>query len=339
MPSPDPRPTPPRPAARRPAPRRRRLRWMTLTAAVAALAALTPFLVTPAAARSATTPAAPSSPTSPLASLLSGLSGLLGSVQKALTVPTPSYTFDDEFTGAAGARPSALWDFQTGGSGWGNDELEQYTNRTANAHLDGSGHLSIVARRETYTGADGITRNYTSARLFTKTPVTFGYAEARILLPSGQGLWPAFWALGSNINQVGWPTCGEIDVVEGVNRMSTAYGTIHGPDYTKKSAFQYGGSTSPAGGLAGTWHTFAVSKTSTAISWYLDGVRYASVNRSSLTSGQQWAYDQPQYLLLNLAVGGTWPGNPDSTTAAAAGGSTMLVDWVRTGNGLPPDAQ
>jgi len=248
---------------------------------------------------------------------------------------TTTYSFDDEFTGTAGAKPSSQWSYQTGGNGWGNNELQQYTNRTTNAHLDGSGHLAIVVRRETFTGSDGITRNFTSARLFSSTPVTYGYAEARILVPSGQGLWPAFWSLGANITSVGWPACGEIDAMESINSMSRAYGTIHGADYAKQAAYSYGVSTLPAGGLAGTWHVFAVSKTSSSFSWYLDGVKYGTVNRSSFTTGQQWPFDQQQYLLLNVAVGGTWPGAPDSTLVD---GSTMLVDWVHAGAGLPPDA-
>jgi beta-glucanase (GH16 family) len=252
---------------------------------------------------------------------------------------TPAYAFDDEFAGAAGTRPGSKWSFQTGGSGWGNGELETYTDRPANAHLDGTGHLAIVARKETYTGADGITRNYTSARLYSSAPVTYGYAEARILLPAGQGLWPAFWSLGANITKVDWPACGEIDALESYNAMTSAYGAIHGADYAKRAAYVYNVKTTPAGGLAGTWHTYAVSHTSTAISWYVDGVKYATVSRSSLTSGQDWPYDQAQYLLLDLAVGGTGGGTPGPDVASTAtGGSVMLVDWVHAGAGLPPDA-
>jgi beta-glucanase (GH16 family) len=274
-----------------------------------------------------------------LLSVVSGLALILGLA--AAPVPkagaaTSAYGFADEFSGTAGARPSSRWSFQTGGSGWGNGELQQYTDRTTNAHLDGNGHLAIVVRRETFTGSDGITRNFTSARLFSSAPVSYGYAEARVLLPSGQGLWPAFWSLGANITSVGWPVCGEIDAMESVNSMAATSGTIHGADYAKNAAYQYGVSKSPTGGLAGTWHTFAVSKTSTSFSWYLDGVPYGTVNRSSFTSGQQWPFDQSQYLLLNVAVGGTWPGAPDSTLKD---GATMLVDWVHTGSGLPPDAQ
>jgi len=257
----------------------------------------------------------------------------------ATTSTTTSYAFDDEFAGAAGTRPSSKWSFQTGGNGWGNNELEQYTSRTVNAHLDGGGHLAIALLKEIYTGTDGITRNYTSARLFSSAPVTYGYAEARIMLPAGQGLWPAFWSLGSNITSVNWPACGEIDTLEGYGTMASAFGAIHGADYAKSAAYAYNVKTTPAGGLAGSWHVFAVSKTSTAISWYLDGARYATVYRSAMASGQNWPFDQSQYLLLNLAIGGTGGGTPGADVGSmSTGGSVMLVDWVRAGAGLPPDA-
>src|SRR3954463_5900579 len=118
-------------------------------------------------------------------SVLSAALLVLGLATQTSARATTSYTFADEFTGAAGSLPSSSWAFQTGGNGWGNGELEQYTNRAVNAHLDGSGHLAIVARKETFTGADGITRGYTSARIFSSAPVSYGYAEARVLLPSG----------------------------------------------------------------------------------------------------------------------------------------------------------
>jgi beta-glucanase (GH16 family) len=268
--------------------------------------------------------------------LTSGAAGSAAApVSPATAAVAPSYTFDDEFTGSAGTRPTAKWSYQTGGSGWGNNEVQQYTDRAANAQLDGGGHLALSSRRETYTGADGITRNYTSARLYSRSAVNFGYVEARIRLPQGQGLWPAFWMLGSDIWSVGWPRCGELDVLESVNKMSTAFGTVHGPDYAKSTAYQYGGSTSPTGGLADTWHTFGLSRTATSITWYLDGVAYRTLNSSALAAGQSWVFGKSQYLLLDIAVGGTWPGAPDSTTPSTA---TMLVDWVHAGSGLPPAA-
>src|SRR5215470_18241893 len=129
--------------------------------------------------------------------------------------------WSDEFDGPAGSVPdSTKWGYDIGGNGWGNNELESYTDRTQNAYLDGSGNLVIKVINENFTGRDGIQRNYTSARLLTKGKFEqkYGRFEARIKIPFGQGIWPAFWMLGNDISQVGWPTCGEIDIMENVGR-------------------------------------------------------------------------------------------------------------------------
>ena len=125
--------------------------------------------------------------------------------------------WSDEFNGAAGTSPSGSnWTAEQGGNGWGNNELQSYTNRPQNVSHDGAGNLAITARKETYTGPDGNTRGYTSARIHTKGKFSFTYGrlEARIRIPAGQGLWPAFWGLGDDVWDVGWPNCGEIDVME-----------------------------------------------------------------------------------------------------------------------------
>ena len=143
--------------------------------------------------------------------------------------------WSDEFAGANGSSPDATkWTFDIGGGGWGNDELETYTKRTENAYLE-DGMLVIQALKETYTGPDRVTREYTSARLKTKGlgEWTYGKVEVRMKLPAGQGLWPAFWMLGANIDQAGWPGCGEIDIMENIGREpSIAYATIHGQGYS-----------------------------------------------------------------------------------------------------------
>jgi beta-glucanase (GH16 family) len=248
---------------------------------------------------------------------------------------TSRTTFQDDFTGVAGKQPSDYWSFQTGGNGWGNKELESYTSRPSNASLDGKGHLAITAIRERYTGTDGITRNYTSARVYSKAPINFGYVEARILVPAGKGLWPAFWTMGSNVYQVGWPLCGEIDILESYGPMTSLYATVHAANTSARTAYAHATKTPQATSLAGTWHTFGISHTSSSITWYIDGVAYHTLEKKNLRPGEAWPYDQAQYLLLNLAVGGTGPGSPDATTPAR---STMLVDWVRGGDGIPPDA-
>ncbi len=234
----------------------------------------------------------------------------------------------DEFTGAAGSTPSrSNWTELTGGSGWGNNELQSYTTRTSNASLDGSGHLQIVARKETYTGVDGIRRDYTSARLYSNVSMLYGYIEARIYLPSGQGLWPAFWTLGSDVLQgVPWPKTGEIDIMEAENLMPKATGSIHGPT-TGGGAYAISAKGYPAtGSLAASWHTYAINWTSTGITWYLDGVAFNTITKAGLPAADVWEFSKPHLVQLNLAVGGDVPGAPTSATVFPA---TMLVDWVR----------
>jgi beta-glucanase (GH16 family) len=243
----------------------------------------------------------------------------------AATVAPAYLAGSDDFTGTAGTSPnSGLWTALTGGSGWGNGELEQYTARPANVSLNGAGDLSITAKKETYTGSDGITRNYTSARIISKVPVLYGYIEARIFLPTGQGLWPAFWTIGSDVYQgVQWPYTGEIDAMESVNDMSTLSASIHGPAVT--TAYAITNTVRPTGGLAGSWHTYAVNWTSTAITWYMDGVQYAQVTKSGMPTNDVWEFSQPQLIQFDLAVGGTGPGAPTAQTPAQA---SMLVDYV-----------
>src|SRR6267142_5499913 len=146
-----------------------------------------------------------------------------------------SLAWSDEFDGPNGsAVDSSKWSFDIGGNGWGNNELETYTNRTVNAHVE-NGLLVIKALRETFTGPDKIARNFTSARLLTRNKFsqTNGRFEARIKIPFGQGIWPAFWMLGDNISTAGWPTCGEIDVMENIGKEpSMVHGTFHGPGYS-----------------------------------------------------------------------------------------------------------
>lgn len=254
------------------------------------------------------------------------------SVRRARSGSTKSLklVWSDDFNGPAGSSPGPTrWQAVSGGNGWGNDELESYTPRAANVALDGAGHLAITARREAYTGPDGVTRNYTSARIQSKGlfQIRYGTIEARIQVPVGQGLWPAFWMLGSNIDAVSWPACGEIDVMENIGSDPfTAHGTIHGPDTSTGAAYGLGATVRSTTSLAAGFHVYRTTWSPDAISFGLDGVTYETRTPSSLRGGQQWVFDHPFYLLLNLAVGGAWPGSPDSSTQFPA---TMLVDWVR----------
>src|SRR5258708_5465037 len=147
--------------------------------------------------------------------------------------------WSDEFNGADGCSPdSSKWTYDIGGNGWGNNELEYYTNRTQNAQIKG-GNLVITAQKETYTGSDGVTRNYTSARLKTQSLFSqaYGRFEARIKIPAGQGMWPAFWMLGKDIGAVGWPKCGEIDIMENIGKEpGIVHGSLHGPSTSGERA-------------------------------------------------------------------------------------------------------
>lgn len=238
-------------------------------------------------------------------------------------------TWSDEFDGPAGtAVDGTKWTFDVGGHGWGNQELQYHTDRTANAFLDGSGRLVIRAQREAFTGADGVSREYTSARLKTKGRFvqTYGRFEARLKVPFGQGIWPAFWMLGDDIDRVGWPACGEIDIMEYIGREpTTVYGTLHGPGYSGAGGLSRPYTLPGAAPIADDFHVFAVEWEPAALRWYVDGVLFHTRTPADL-GGNKWVFDHPFFVILNVAVGGAWPGNPDATTVLP---QTMQVDYVR----------
>ena len=237
--------------------------------------------------------------------------------------------WSDEFNGADGSQvDSAKWVMETGGNGWGNDELEYYTARPQNS-LEQGGNLVIKAVQEKFTGPDGVTRDYTSARLKTQGKFTqkYGRFEARIKIPRGQGIWPAFWMLGDDIQKKGWPKCGEIDIMENIGKEpSTVHGTIHGPGYSGA-----GGPSAPYAladpqRFADDFHLYAVEWEKKAIRFYVDDHIYATRTPADLPKGTKWIFDHPFFIILNVAVGGGWPGNPDTTTVFP---QPMLVDYVR----------
>lgn len=238
--------------------------------------------------------------------------------------------WSDEFNGPANSAPDAAkWGYDIGGNGWGNNELEYYTSRTENAYLDGEGHLVIKAIKERYTGADGVTRDYTSARLVTrgKFEPRYGRIEARIKLPFGQGIWPAFWMLGNDIGTVGWPTCGEIDVMENIGREpSVNHGSLHGPGYSGGQPLTATYTLPNGQRFADDFHVFAIEWEPREMRFYVDGQLYQTRRPTDLPGGARWVFDHPFYLLLNVAVGGNWPGSPDNTTIFP---QVMLVDYVR----------
>ena len=240
--------------------------------------------------------------------------------------------WSDEFNGANGTAPNPnYWAYDTGQTGWGNNELENYTNSTANCYQDGAGHLAIKA---VLSGG-----NYTSARIKTLGlfSLEYGRLEASMQIPKGAGLWPAFWSLGTNEPSVGWPVCGEIDAMEsaGANTYQV-FGHIHGPqsgtldgDYNNGAGI--GGTfTGPAGTDFSTgFHLYAVDWSPNLVQWSVDGTVYETLAPSNLSGSQSWVFNnQPFFIIMNLAVGGNLGGTPDPSVFPQA----MLVDYVRVYN-------
>jgi beta-glucanase (GH16 family) len=237
-------------------------------------------------------------------------------------------TWSDEFTGPNGSSPDATkWAMESGGNGWGNDELEYYTPRPENLRLE-NGNLVIEAVKEEFAGADGVKRHYSSGRLKTKGRFsqTYGRFEARIRIPSGQGVWPAFWMLGDDFPTTGWPACGEIDVMENVDvDKARIHGSIHGPGYSAKKSLT-SSFTLRHGLFSDEFHIFAVEWEPRVIRFYVDDDLYATTTPADLPSGARWVFDHPFFLILNLAVGGNLPASPDTSTEFP---QRMLVDYVR----------
>ncbi|MEU9439831.1 family 16 glycosylhydrolase [Streptomyces sp. NPDC048304] len=239
-------------------------------------------------------------------------------------------TWSDDFDGAAGSAPSpSKWTLETGGGGNGNHELQYYTNSTDNAALDGNGNLVITARKNTDPGLQCWygTCQYTSARLNTARAFTqkYGHFESRIKIPRGQGVWPAFWMLGDDLGSAGWPNSGEIDVMENVGKEpGTVHGTIHGPGYSGSAGLGAAYTLPNGKAFADDFHVFAVDWSPSAITWSVDGQVYETRTPADV-GGNKWVFDHPFFIILNFAVGGDWPGSPDSGTSFP---QTMTVDYV-----------
>ena len=250
----------------------------------------------------------------------------------AAVPPTPSgwtSVWVDDFNGPAGTLPDpGKWNIETGGGGWGNAELQNYTNRPSNVSLDGAGNLVITARKEAYGSCWYGPCTHTSARLQTMNKFTqrYGRIEARVKVPSGRGLWPAFWMLGDDFSSAGWPNSGEIDIMEVLgHETNKTYGTLHGPGYSGGASVGRSYVT-PNGSFADGFHTFRVDWAPDSIKWYVDDVHFSTLTPADLR-GNRWVFDHPHFLLLNLAVGGNWPGSPDAATAFPA---QYVIDYVAT---------
>lgn len=261
----------------------------------------------------------------PGSTLLLALSGLLLTGWGRCGQPELTLVWQDDFTGAAGQpADDSSWgyDLGTGAGGWGNGEQEYY--RAENAALDGDGHLAITARKEDFAGS-----HYTSARLVTKGKREFtrGRFEARIKVPVGQGIWPAFWLLGASIDTVPWPGCGELDVMEARGQEpGRVLGSMHGPGYSGAGAISDSYVLPGQAGFDADFHVFAVEWDQASVAWEVDGVTYQVVTPDQLPDRAAWVFDHPFFIVLNLAVGGNFLGLPDATTVFP---QTMLVDYVR----------
>jgi beta-glucanase (GH16 family) len=209
---------------------------------------------------------------------------------------------------------------ELGGGGWGDNQLQSYTRPPANAYLNGSSQLAIVARDQ-----PDLPGGISSARLTTRGLVSFryGHIAARIKVPSGPGVWPAFWMLGTEIDVVGWPACGEIDVMEYAGSDPTAvHGTVHATGYAG-IGHGVGVRFDTGSPLSDDFHTYSVDWVPGSISWCLDGDEYFRATAADVPG--PWPFDQSFFLLINLAIGGSWPGNESDASTLPA---EMLIDWI-----------
>jgi uncharacterized protein (TIGR03437 family) len=245
--------------------------------------------------------------------------------------------WSDEFNGAAGTAPDpANWNYDLGGGGWGNGEAESYTNSPKNVFQDGKGNLVIRAIRDN-------SGNYTSTRLQTGSPGAsthtadrswqYGRVVARIKLPFGQGVWPAFWMLGENFGSAGWPACGELDIMENFgtfnNNAAVNNGTAHGPGYSGNQGIGKSYTLPLGQKVADDYHVYSIEWSQDSVEWFVDGASFHKITPASLPAGRQWVFNAPFFILLNLAIGGpsTFLGTPNANAPFAQ--QDMLVDYVR----------
>ena len=232
-----------------------------------------------------------------------------------------SIAWQDEFDGTE--LDLKNWTFDIGGNGWGNAEWEAYTDQPENVRLE-NGMLVIEAREDPTLPAG---RPYSSARIKTQGlhAWQYGRIEARIKLPYGQGIWPAFWMLGENFNKVGWPAAGEIDILEFVGKEpNRIYATVHAPGYSGGSEGATSNLVVPTDTLKNDFHVYAIEWEENEIRWYFDDQQYFKLTPEDVPDA--WIFDHPFFIIINLAVGGRWPGYPDETTVFP---QFLYVDYVR----------
>ena len=254
------------------------------------------------------------------------LAASCGSSDSVIGPPNRSIlTMADEFDGEEGTPPNpSIWVHDVGGHGWGNGQLEFDTNRIENVSHDGRGNLRIVARRESFRGNE-----YTSARIKTMDlfEQEYGRFEARIKLPVGQGLWPAFWMLGADFDQVGWPESGEIDIMEFRGQEpDVIFGAVHGPGYSGAEPISSRFRLADGRTFSEDFHVFAVDWDPGQIRFSVNDEVYQTITSAVVSERGRWVFDHPFFILLNLAVGGGFVGPVGQNTEFPA---VMLVDYVR----------
>ena len=236
----------------------------------------------------------------------------------ASSYPGKTLVWSDEFDGES--IDLSHWTYDLGASGWGNQELQNYTSDSENSYVN-DGNLFIVARE------NGI--HFTSARMKSIGLQEFQYGriDVRAILPKGQGIWPAIWMLGANYPTVGWPACGEIDIMELIGSSpNTVHGTIHyGTDWTQHNYTGSGTSIPWTETFSDEFHVFSIDWDENGITWLLDDQPFYTID-NAVTGSQPYPFDNPFFFIMNIAVGGQWPGYPDATTEFP---QFMAVDYVR----------
>lgn len=246
-----------------------------------------------------------------------------------LVIPSGGYSTPNSYNGytlawadefKANKLDSLAWNFEigNGSNGWGNNELEYY--RSGNTYIAESEYLVIEAKKETFSGF-----NYTSSRITTqnKKKFTYGRIDIRALLPTGKGIWPALWMLGSNINSVGWPACGEVDIMEIIGSApNKLVGTAHWDNQGQYASYS-GDTTLGSGIFADQFHVFSITWDNQFIRWYLDDVQYHVIDITPVDLNE---FQKDFFLIFNVAVGGNWPGSPDNSTVFP---QRMIVDYIR----------
>ncbi len=275
--------------------------------------------------------------------ILIALAGLAVWAVPAAASPPAGYRLDwsDEFHGPVGSLPDAAhWSYDTGDNGWGNAELQNYVSDGEHAQIvsdpaamDGRALQILV----TYNGQGLTLGNFESARLLSQGKVTaqYGYMESRIKMPSGQGIWPAFWMLGMDISAPGggWPQCGEIDIMENKGREpGINHSSLHGPGYSGEHPLTATYTLPDGQKFSDGYHTFGILWAADTVAFFVDGHVFETRTPADLPPGKAWVFDHPFFFLLNVAVGGHFGGDPDATTVFP---QKMLVDYVRVYKPMP----